>query len=92
MVRASDEATFDAVGLTGWPFGHENPAQPATLDEDGNVVHGGCGGFWGACAVSKGNTVTRIGPHVITPAVLDDDGNTGNPSGYWTIASTLTSG
>ena len=51
MVRALDEATFDAVGLQVGLLRYENPAQPETLDEDGNVVTEAAGGFWGACAV-----------------------------------------
>ena len=73
MVRAVDEATFDAVGLQVGLLRYENPAQPETLDEDGNVVTEAVEAS-GAIVPSAGNTVTRMGPHTITPAVLDDDG------------------
>ena len=74
MVRATDEDTFNAVGLQVGLLAHENPAQDAVVDEDGNVVQEAVAPS-GAIVPAKGNTVTRIGPHVITPAVLDEDGN-----------------
>jgi hypothetical protein len=73
MVRATDEATFNAVGLSVGLLSYENPAQPEVLDEDGNVVTAAVEAS-GAIVPSAGNTVTRIGAHVITPAVLDDEG------------------
>ena len=79
MVRAVDEATFDAVGLQVGLLRYENPAQPETLDEDGNVVTEAVEAS-GAIVPSAGNTVTRIGAHVITPAVLDDEGNEVTPA------------
>ena len=79
MVRAVDEATFDAVGLEVGLLRYENPAQPETLDEDGNVVTEAVEAS-GAIVPSAGNTVTRIGAHVITPAVLDDEGNEVTPA------------
>ena len=60
MVRAVDEATFDAVGLQVGLLRYENPAQPETLDEDGNVVTEAVEAS-GAIVPSAGNTVTRIG-------------------------------
>ena len=73
MVRATDEATFNAVGLSVGLLSYENPAQPEVLDEDGNVVTAAVEAS-GAIVPSAGNTVTRIGSHVITPAVLGDEG------------------
>ena len=79
MVRANDEDTFNAVGLQVGLLVHENPAQDAVLDEDGNVLQEAVEAS-GAIIPASGNTVTRIGPHVITPAVLDDDGNVVTPA------------
>jgi len=79
MVRTVDEATFDAVGLSVGLLSYENPAQPEVLDEDGNVVQEAVEAS-GAIVPSAGNTVTRIGAHVITPAVLDDEGNEVTPA------------
>jgi len=79
MVRATDEDTFNAVGLQVGLLAHENPAQDAVVDEDGNVVQEAVAPS-GAIVPAKGNTVTRIGPHVITPAVLDEDGNEVTPA------------
>ena len=74
MVRCTDEATFDAVGLSVGLLTHENEGSAEVLDEEGNVVQEAVAPS-GAIIPSKGNTVTRIGPHVITPAVLDEEGN-----------------
>ena len=79
MVRATDEDTFNAVGLQVGLLAHENPAQDAVVDEDGNVVQEAVAPS-GAIIPASGNTVTRIGPHVITPAVLDDEGNVVTPA------------
>ena len=79
MVRATDEDTFNAVGLQVGLLVHENPAQDAVLDEEGNVVQEAVAPS-GAIIPASGNTVTRIGPHVITPAVLDDEGNVVTPA------------
>ena len=38
MVRATDEATFDTVGLQVGLLRYENPAQDAVVDEDNNVI------------------------------------------------------
>lgn len=73
MVRCTDEATFDAVGLSVGLLTHENEGSAEVLDEEGNVVQEAVAPS-GAIVPSKGNTVTRIGPHVITPALLDEDG------------------
>lgn len=79
MVRCTDEATFDAVGLSVGLLTHENEGSAEVLDEEGNVVQEAVAPS-GAIVPSKGNTVTRIGPHVITPAVLDEDGNEVTPA------------
>ena len=79
MVRATDEDTFNAVGLQVGLLAHENPAQDAVVDEDGNVLQEAVEAS-GAIIPAIGNTVTRIGPHVITPAVLDDEGNEVTPA------------
>ena len=79
MVRCTDEATFDNVGLSVGLLTHENEGSAEVLDEDGNVVQEAVAPS-GAIVAAKGNTVTRIGPHVITPAVLDEDGNEVSPA------------
>ena len=79
MVRANDEATFDAVGLSVGLLTHENEGSAEVLDEEGNVVQEAVAPS-GAIIPASGNTVTRIGPHVITPAVLDDEGNVVTPA------------
>jgi hypothetical protein len=73
MVRAIDEDTFNAVGLSVGLLSYENPTQPEVLDEEGNVVTAAVEAS-GAIVPSAGNTVTRIGPHVITPGTYDDEG------------------
>jgi hypothetical protein len=79
MVRCTDEATFDAVGLSVGLLTHENEGSAEVLDEEGNVVQEAVAPS-GAIIPASGNTVTRIGPHVITPAVLDDEGNVVTPA------------
>ncbi len=79
MVRCADEAAFDNVGLSVGLLTHENEGSAEVLDEDGNVVQEAVAPS-GAIVPAKGNTVTRIGPHVTTPAVLDEDGNTVTPA------------
>ena len=79
MVRATDEATFDAAGLQVGLLQHENPAQDAVLDDEGNEVSPAVPASGEIIPVS-GATVTRIGPHVITPAVLDEDGAVVTPA------------
>lgn len=79
MVRATDEATFDAVGLQVGLLRYENPAQDAVVDEDGNVITEAVPAS-GAIIATQGNTVVRLGPHVITPATYDDEGNVITPA------------
>ena len=79
MVRANDEATFDAVGLQVGLLQYENPAQDAVLDEEGNEVTPAVPAS-GAIIPVSGATVTRIGPHVLSPAVLDEEGNEVSPA------------
>ena len=78
MVRAVDEATFNAVGLEVGLLSYENPAQPEVLDEEGNVVTEAVEAS-GAIVPSAGNTVTRLGPHIVTPGTYDDEGNVITP-------------
>jgi hypothetical protein len=79
MVRATDEATFDTVGLQVGLLRYENPAQDAVVDEDGNVITEAVPAS-GAIIPTQGNTVVRLGPHVITPATYDDEGNELTPA------------
>ena len=79
MVRCADESTFDNVGLSVGLLTHENEGSAEVLDEDGNVVQEAVAPS-GAIVAAKGNTVARLGPHVITPAVLDDEGNEVTPA------------
>ena len=79
MTRAVDEATFDAVGLQVSLLQYSDPGKDAVLDEDGNVIEEAVPPS-GDIIPSSGNTVTRIGSHVITPAVLDEDGNEVTPA------------
>jgi hypothetical protein len=79
MIRCADEATFEAVGLSVGLLTHENEGSAEVLDEEGNVVEEAVAPS-GAIVASRGNTVTRMGAHVITPAVLDDEGNEVTPA------------
>jgi len=74
MVRATDESTFDAAALNVGLLMHRDPGSDAVVDEEGNVVTPAVEPS-GPLVPTKGNTVTRIGPHVITPGVYDEEGN-----------------
>lgn len=79
LVRATDEATFDTVGLQVGLLRYQNPAQDAVVDEEGNVITEAVPAS-GAIIPTQGNTVVRLGPHVITPATYDDEGNELTPA------------
>lgn len=79
MTRAVDEATFEQVGLQVGLLAYSDPGKDAVLDEDGNVIEEAVPPS-GDIIPTSGNTVTRIGPYVITPAVLDEDGNEVTPA------------
>ena len=74
MIRCADEATFEAAGLQVGLLQYENPAEDAVVDpETGDEITPAVPAS-GDLIPSGTATVTRMGPHTITPAVLDDDG------------------
>ena len=80
MIRCTDEATFEQVGLQVGLLQYENPAQDAVVDpETGDEITPAVPPS-GDLIPAGTATVTRIGPHVITPAVLDEDGNEVTPA------------
>ena len=80
MIRCTDEATFEAVGLQVGLLRYENPAQDAVVDpETGEEITPAVPAS-GAVIPTQGNTVTRIGSHVITPATYDEEGNEVTPA------------
>ena len=80
MIRCTDEATFEAVGLQVGLLRYENPAQEAVVDpETGEEITPAVPAS-GAVIPTQGNTVTRIGSHVITPATYDEEGNEVTPA------------
>ena len=64
MIRATDEATFNSVGLSVNLLEEIN-----ILDDEGNPT--------GETKIvtTSGNTVTRLGPHVLVPGTYDEEGN-----------------
>ena len=78
MVRATDKDTFDTMAINVGLLVHENPAIPEMVDVDGNVIRPAEPAS-GDYVPAPGATITRIGPHVIIPAVVDDEGNVTTP-------------
>ena len=74
LVRAVDEDTFNAVGLQVGLLRRENPGSDAVVDEEGNVISEAVEPS-GDYIATAGNTVVRLGPHVITPGTYDEEGN-----------------
>lgn len=72
-VRATDRDTFDAAALVA---GLMYEITETLVDEEGNEFQHGTGEY----AVAKGVEIYPIGPVVITPAVLDADGNVTTPA------------
>lgn len=80
MIRCTDEATFETVGLQVGLLRYENPAQDAVVDpETGEEITPAVPAS-GAIIPTQGNTVTRLGSHVITPATYDEEGNEVTPA------------
>ena len=75
MIRAADKATFDAQALAVGLKYHQTRAQPAVIDpETGEVITPAVEAS-GPLVPAGGTTITEIGPLVLQPAILDDDGN-----------------
>ena len=72
-VRATDRDTFDAAALVA---GLMYEITETLVDEEGNEFQHGTGEY----AVAKGVEIHHIGPVVITPAVLDEEGNVTTPA------------
>ena len=79
MVRATDKDTFDAMAISVGLLVRENPGIPEMVDADGNVIRPAEPAS-GDYVPAPGATITKIGPHVITPAVVDDEGNVTTPA------------
>jgi len=73
MVRATDQATFDAQALAVKLKVYTNPAQDEVLDEEGNVVTPAVPAS-GPLIPAPGVTITEIGPLVLTPGTYAEDG------------------
>lgn len=72
-VRATDEQTFlDAALVAGLMY----EITETLVDEQGNEFQHGTGEY----AVAKGVEIHHIGPVVITPAVMDAEGNVTTPA------------
>ena len=74
MVRATDEDTFNSVAQMVGLLVHQNAGTDAVVDEEGNVITPAVPPS-GPLVPTQGNTVTRIGPQVLTPGTYDDEGN-----------------
>ena len=75
MIRATDQATFDAQALAVGLKVYANPAIPSVVDPETNEVITPAVDASGPLIPAGGTTITELGPFVLTPAVLDDDGN-----------------
>ena len=78
MVRADSEEIFDQAGLEVGLLQHKEPGSDAVVDEEGNVIQEAVPPS-GPMIATKGNTVYKMGPHVITPGVYDEEGNEVTP-------------
>lgn len=67
-VRATDRATFDAAALVA---GLTYEVMQTVVDEEGNETTEGTGEI----RTARGVEIHHIGPVVITPAVMDEEGN-----------------
>jgi hypothetical protein len=72
-VRATDRATFDAAALVA---GLTYEVMQTVVDEEGNETTEGTGEI----RTARGVEIHHIGPVVITPAVLDEEGNVTTPA------------
>lgn len=80
MVRTPDKATFDVQALAVGLKVHTNPAQPAVLDPETQEVTTPAVEASGPLIPAQGVTITEIGDLVLTPTVLDAEGNVTTPA------------
>lgn len=80
MIRATDKATFDAQALEVGLKVHTNPAQPSVIDPETEEVITPAVEASGPLVPAPGVTITELGPHVLTPASYDDEGNEITPA------------
>lgn len=74
MTRAVDEATFDKLALETGLMAYSDPGKPAVIDPDTGEELEPEVPPSGDIVPASGNTVTKIGPYVITEGVYDDEG------------------
>jgi len=79
MVRATDEDTFNTAAKMVGLLVHQDQGSDAVVDEEGNVITPAVPPS-GPLVPTQGNTVTYIGPQVLTPATYDDEGNELTPA------------
>lgn len=75
MIRATDQATFDAKALEVGLKVYTNPAQPAVIDPETGEVIFPAEPASGPLIPAPGVTITEIGPHVLVPGTYDENGN-----------------
>lgn len=75
MVRATDQATFDAQALSVGLKVYTNRAQPAVIDPETSEVVTPAVEASGPLIPAPGITITEIGPMVLTSGTYDEDGN-----------------
>lgn len=79
MIRAADRATYLGAALQVGLLEYSQPAIPEVLDAEGNVIQEAVPAS-GDLVPEAGTTITELGPMVLTPAVLDEDGNVVTPA------------
>lgn len=75
MVRATDQATFDAKALEVGLKVYTNPAEPAIIDPETGEVLFPAEPPSGPLIPAPGVTITEMGPHVLVPGTYDENGN-----------------
>ena len=75
MMRATDEATFDAEALTVALTVYTNPAQAAIIDPETQEVITPAVVASGPVKPIPDVTISKIGSHILTAGVYDTEGN-----------------
>lgn len=75
MVRATDQATFDAQALAVGLKVYKNPAIPAVIDPETNEVIIPAVEASGPLTPAPGVTIAELGPYTLVPGTYDEEGN-----------------
>lgn len=75
MVRATDQATFNAQALVVGLKVYQNPAQPAVVDPETGEVLTPAVEASGPLIAAPGTTLTELGPITLVAGTYDEEGN-----------------